>query len=437
MKLISQLKTSLTLLLLVCSVLVQAQSLEKRLEKLSQSYPIEIKKMEADSFFTEKFQITFTQPLDHFKAGSKLFKQRIYLSHKGFTRPVVLVTDGYWASYAARSKYVNELCPILNANQVVVEHRYFPPSAPDSLDWRYLTVKQAAADDHAIVELLKQIYPTKWINTGISKGGQTCMYHRYFYPDDVVASVAYVAPLNFSITDKRINRFFKTVGTKLCRDAIYQFQKELISHRAQYLPAFISLANQKGYTYRMGYQKAFDLMVFEYPFAFWQWGVTACDSIPKKGASAQKMIAHLDKVADLSWVSDQGIKKYEAFFYEAMHEMGMYGYDITPFKAWTVFKKNPDFRFTLPEGAQVDFDPALMEKVDCFIRHKATNMMFIVGGSDPWGSTSVDLTYQTNSVKFVKPGGSHRTRINNLPPNQKQKAIQTLKSWIESGQNEK
>lgn len=427
---VKHLKTGLTLWFVLISLLLQAQSLQQRLEKLSKTYPIQIKKMETDSFFTEKFEITFTQPLDHFKAGSKTFNQRIYLSHKDFNRPVVMVTDGYWANYAARPKYVNELCPILDANQIVVEHRYFSPSAPDSLDWRYLTVKQAAADDHAIVKLLKKIYPTQWVNTGISKGGQTCMYHRYFYPDDVVASVAYVAPLNFSITDKRINRFFKTVGTKRCREAIYQYQKELISHRATYLPAFIRQANKKRYTYRMGYKKAFDLMVFEYPFAFWQWGVTSCDSIPKPGSTAQKMIEHLDKVADLSWVSDQGIEKYEPFFYEAMHEMGMYGYDIKPFKAWTVFKKNPDFRFTLPKGAEVEFNPALMEKVDCFIRHKAVNMMFIVGGADPWGATSADVTYQTNSVKFVKPGGSHRTRINNLPTEQKKEAIRILKKWI-------
>ncbi len=431
MKLIKHSKIGLTILFLAATVLVRAQTLEQRLNALAKNYPIHIQKMETDSFFTEKYLITLTQPLDHFHNGGKTFTQRIFLSHRGFDKPVVFVTDGYWANYAARPKYVNELCPILDANQIVVEHRYFSPSAPDSLDWRYLTVRQAAADDHAIVELLKNIYHAKWVGTGISKGGQTCMYHRYFYPKDVDASVPYVAPLNFSITDRRINRFFNTVGTPECRQAIFNYQKELISHKSRYLPEFEKLAQKKGYTYRMGYEKAFELMIFEYPFAFWQWGKTPCDSIPGDTSTPQKMIAHLDKVADLSWVSDQGIQKFEPFFYEAMHEMGMYGYDITPFKQWTTFKKNPDFRFTLPKGAKVSFNPELMEKVDCFIRHKANNMMFIVGGEDPWGSTSADVTYQTNSVKFVKPGGSHRTRINNLPEAQKQEAISLLKKWMQ------
>ncbi len=119
-------------------------------------------------------------------------------------------------------------------------------------------------------------------------------------------------------------------------------------------------------------------------------------------------------------------------FFQTMTEIGMYGYDISPFKKWTVFKKNPDFSFTLPEGVKAGFDPSLTDSVDCFIRHKVKNMMFIVGGSDPWGATSVNLSYQNNLVKFVKPHGSHRTRINNLPPQMKSEAIGLLKMWLEN-----
>jgi len=433
------LTTAMTMLLLLLTVTVSGQSkLEQQLEQLAKTYPITIQKMPVDSFFTEKYLIEFRQPLDHNHPNGKTFTQRIFLSSVGADKPVVFVTEGYWANYAANPKYVNELCPILDANQIVLEHRFFPPSAPDSLDWRYLTVQRAAADDHAVVELLKHIYHGKWLDTGISKGGQTCMYHRYFYPDDVVASVPYVAPLNFSITDRRVNMFLDQVGTPKCRQAIYNFQKELISHRSKYLPYFEKEAKEKGYTYRIGIEKAFDLMVFEYRFAFWQWGTARCDSIPMTPDKPMKMVRYWDKVADFSWVSDQGIKKFEPFFYEAMKQMGMYGYNIAPFKKWTVFKHNPNFNFTLPKGTRPGFNPSLMDSVDCFIRHRAHNMMFLVGGSDPWGSTSVNLTYQNNCVKFVKPHGSHRTRIDNLPPEMKAKAIRILKQWMgESTQKQK
>ncbi len=102
---------------------------------------------------------------------------------------------------------MNELSPILNANQICVEHRYFNESTPQPVDWEHLTIYNAASDHHRIVEILKEIYKGKWVNTGISKGGQTVMYHRYFYPDDVDASVGYVCPLNFSIEDKRVYSF--------------------------------------------------------------------------------------------------------------------------------------------------------------------------------------------------------------------------------------
>lgn len=74
-----------------------------------------------------------------------------------------------------------------------------------------------------------------------------------------------------------------------------------------------------------------------------------------------------------------------------------------------------------------------MQKVDHFIRHEAENMIFIYGETDPWSSTAVDLTYNTNSIKIIKPRGSHTTRINNLPENQRILVIETLKSWLEIG----
>ncbi len=428
--------TRVTLLVITFSLffagISQAQTLEQRLEKLSKTWPITFHKMKVDSFFSQKYVIELKQPLDHSRPHWKTFTQRIILCNRGIDRPVVFVTDGYWADFGKSPKYVNELCPMLDANQVVLEHRFFAPSAPDTLEWQYLTAKQAAEDDHQVALLLKNIYHGKWLATGISKGGQTAMIYRYFYPKDVTASVCYVAPLNFSITDRRINRFIDSVGTPQCRERIFNYQKELISHRPKYLPYFDSLAKKLGYTYHKvgGDDRALQMMIFEYRFAFWQWGKTPCDSVPLPGTSPEKMISNLNKVADMSWVSDQGIKKFEPFFYEAMHEEGMYGYEIAPFRQWTSFKENPNFMFTLPKGVHIKYNPELMEKIDCFVRHKAHNMMFLVGGADPWGSTSVNLTLQNNCVKFVKPGGSHFTRINNLPEQQKKEAIRILKSWM-------
>ena len=408
-----------------------AQGIEEQLIKLANAYPITFEKLEVDSLFTEKYLILIEQPLDHTKPDGKHFKQRVYLSHLDYGSPVVFITEGYDANYAANPKYVNELTRLLHANQICVEHRYFGSSVPDSLDWDYLTVTNAAADHHDVIELLKNIYTEKWVSTGISKGGQTAMYHLYFYPKDVDVSVPYVAPLNFSTEDKRVYKFLQNVSTEHCRSMVYGFQKELFQNKERYLKAFEKLASEKGLSFRVGIEKAYELTVLEYSFAFFQWGNFNCDSIPKDYANPDKIIIHLDQIAGINWISDKGIAELQPFFYQAMREIGFYGYDIKPFVPWTTFEENPTFEFTLPEGISVEYEPELMREVDCFIRHEAANMIFIYGEYDPWSATSVDLTLNTNSLKIVNPKGNHRTRIRNLNDQQKELVIETLINWLE------
>ena len=42
----------------------------------------------------------------------------------------------------------------------------------------------------------------------------------------------------------------------------------------------------------------------------------------------------------------------------------------------------------------------------------------------------MDLPLETNSLKIVKKGGSHRTRILNLPKEQRDLAITTIREWM-------
>ncbi len=408
-----------------------SQSLEERLDSLSAIYSFTFEKLQTDSFFREKYLLKIEQPLDHKANSVKKFTQRVFLAHKDFGRPVVFITEGYAADYAASPKYINELSEILDANQVCVEHRFFGESVPDTLNWADLTIFNAASDHHHVAEIMKQIYRTKWISTGISKGGQTAMYYKYFYPDDVNASVDYVAPLNFSTEDKRVYRFLQQVGDSLTRNKILQYQTELLKNNNLYMPEFTKLAEKRNLTYQIGMEKAFELTVLEYSFSFWQWGAIDSKSIPEPGTSPEKMIRHLDKVVNIDWVSDEGIKQMQPFFYQALTEIGFYGYDIAPFKNYVSFTSNATFEFTAPEGIQITYDPVPMYQVDYFVRHIAQNMIFIYGELDPWSSTAVQLTYNTNSIEIIKPGGNHLTRIMNLPENQKERVINTLKEWLE------
>lgn len=419
--------------LLFIAISLQSQSIKQDLDRLSKQHSFTYEILESGDEFTERFLLWFEQDLNHQSPNGAAFKQRVFLSHRALDRPMVYVTEGYWANYAENPNYKNELTSILDANQIVVEHRYFAPSLPDTsiFDWQYLTIENAAADHHRINLVLKEIYKKKWLATGISKGGQTAMYYKYYYPNDVSVTVPVVAPLNFSKEEKRVYRHLENVGTAECRESIKSYQIEMLKNKKKYLKRFKKLAKSEGQTYDKvgGIEKGYELTVLEYSFAFWQWG-RSCAKIPSFDVGADRMIDHLNNIAGINWISDQGIANQQPFFYQAMHQFGMYGYDISPFEEWLSFDKNPTFEFTFPEGVEVVYNPETHYKVDCFVRHRAQNMIFIVGGIDPWGAPSVDLSLETNSLKIVKKGGSHTTRILNLPKKDRELVISTIREWM-------
>ena len=146
----------------------------------------------AHEYCSRQFELMVTQPVDHNNPAGQTFQQQVFLSHQNDTLPMVLVTGGY----EARDFSAQELMRLLGANQVYTGYRYFVGSEPEPTDWTHLRVAQAAADIHEVVELLKPIYTGTWLSAGHSKAGRTALIHRRFYPDDVVATVAYVAAIH-------------------------------------------------------------------------------------------------------------------------------------------------------------------------------------------------------------------------------------------------
>ena len=78
--------------------------------------------------------------------------------------------------------------------------------------------------------------PLGAISTGISKGGQTTMLYRAFFPDDVDFSVPYVGPLCKGVEDGRHEPFLRKVGTKAERERIQDFQLEVLKRKSDMLP---------------------------------------------------------------------------------------------------------------------------------------------------------------------------------------------------------
>jgi len=398
-------------------------------EKLSKIEGVNFITETGDETYNQCFKLEIEQPLNHHVKGGYTFKQKVYLYHFDLTRPTVIFFNGY----SINTPYVSELAKIIGANQVYVEHRFFGDSKPKNYDWNYLNIEQAAADYHRIIKILKQIYKGKWLSTGISKGGQTVMFHSFYYPKDVDVSVPYVAPLNFSAQDERLINFFDKVGTKECREKINNFQKLLLKNKDKLLPAFKKNAENKEYSFKiLGIEKAYEYMVLEYEFAFWQWQFSSCEEIPTKIDDAEKIIEHIEKNDAISFFSDESIESFRPFFYQALTEIGFYTYNINTLKKLLVYADNPDFNFTMPKGIEAKFNDTLMQSVNNYIQNDANNFIYIYGGSDPWSAPAVELIKgKTNSFKMVKKDGSHRTRINSFSNDKKNRIIDSLKVWLD------
>lgn len=381
--------------------------------------------------FAEKYVTYFTQPLDHRQPEKGNFRQRVTVSHVGFDRPTVLVTEGYGAGYALGPKYREELSRLLNANLIFVEHRYFLESTPEPKDWQYLTAENSAEDLHAITTAFKQIYSGKWISTGISKGGQTALLYRAFFPDDVDISVPYVAPLCYGVEDGRHEPFLRQVSTAEDRAIIENFQLEALKRKAVLLPRFEKYCTEQKLSFRAPIEEIYDFCVLEYSFSIWQWG-TPMSKIPTASASDDQIYQHLLAISGPSYFMKESSNT--SFFVQAARELGYYGYDIMPFKKYLSIKSSKNYlhQLMLPEElANMKFDNTLSRKIVKFLKENDPKMIFIYGQNDPWTAAGVTwLKDKKNTHVFIQPNGSHSTRIGTLPKAMNEEAIALIKSWL-------
>jgi cytidyltransferase-like protein len=318
---------------------------------------------------------------------------------KGETRPInpeqaratVLVTEGYGAAYAANPKYREEISKLFNTNIVFVEHRYFLESTPEPRDWKHLTAENSAYDLHNVTIILKEIYKKKWIATGISKGGQTALIYRAFFPDDVHITVPYVAPLCRGVEDGRHEPFLANfAGTPEKRATLLNFQKEVLRRRPALQPMFDALCAEKGYKFNLPTEQIYDYSVLEFPFAFWQWGSDPAQ-IPALTASDKDIFDYWMKISSPDYfVNDSPTT---SFFVQAGRELGYYGYDTKPFAGLLKIKSSKDYLKTLflPAEAQFKFDKKLYKKLEKFVATTDSRMIFIYGEFDPWSGITKEI----------------------------------------------
>lgn len=412
------------LVIIICSNLY-GQEKSDLFKWLSSKQGITFKEITHSAMYNEAYEIMFEQPVDHNKPDGEKFNQQVYLFSVDKQQPVVIELDGYDITEFGQK----ELSELLNANYILVEHRYFAESIPAGKDWRYLNIKQAADDDHKIIEFFKEYYSGKWISTGISKGGQTTIYHRYFYNNDVDVSVPYVAPINLAKEDPRVFTFLSNVGDESCRQVIKEFQIEVLKNKKEILPYILKNVNEEKLELVIKPELAYEYAVLEYSFNFWQWDGN-CSGVPRPNASAEELASHLWDTKLFDLYSVPVLNNIESFFYQAYTEIGYYGYDVSDFREYLTEMKNPSNEIFAPKNGELKYDYSAMQRVHEWIQNEGNNFIFIYGEYDPWNATSVQLNGTTNSIKIVKAAGSHATRIKHFNDDEKEIIFSTLEKWL-------
>ncbi|MEU5700975.1 S28 family serine protease [Streptomyces aurantiacus] len=379
------------------------------------------------------FVLNYTQPVDHRHPSKGTFQQRLTVLHKDVSRPTVFYTSGYGVS---TSPGRSEPTRTVDGNQVSLEYRYFTPSRPAPADWTKLDIWQAASDQHRIFKALKPVYDKKWLSTGSSKGGMTATYFERFYPRDMDGVVAYVAPNDVvNKEDSAYDRFFAKVGTEECRTRLNAVQREALVRRTSLEKKYKELAAAEGYTFTTvgSLDRAYEAVVLDYVWAFWQYSLLAdCDSIPAdaKNATDDEIWTSIDTISGFSFYTDQGLSPYTPYYYQAGTQLGAPTITFPHIeKKYVRYGYQPPRNF-VPRDISMKFQPGAMRDVDSWVKHNANHMLFVYGQNDPWGAEQFRLGKGVrDSYVFTAPGLNHGANVAALVPEQKALATARILEW--------
>ena len=186
-------------------------------------------------------------------------------------------------------------------------------------------------------------------------------------------------------------------------------------------------------SWEFGEEKALEYSILEYSFAFWQWGAKTQD-IPSAESNPEEIYKHLFDVVGYGFFEEKSVEGYQPYFWQALTEQGIYGYETAPFKEYLNTEEVYKFDWAFPNGVSKDFDPEPMQRIKLFLDTSAQKMIFIYGEYDAWSATAVELANDAKTrdlYKFVKPKGDHTTRIRTFSEENKKKIYSIIDRWLE------
>jgi hypothetical protein len=415
---------------------------QELMQLLTTRFGIENIELTDSSAFKEYYAIKFRQPIDHSDTTKGFFMQRLLLGHNDSSKPMVMETGGYEILPYQTITYKAEPAEILDANQLIVEHRYYGQSIPDSINKTWLNFEQITADYHAIKIALSDIYKRQWIVTGASKGGLTALNYSFYYPKDMAASFVYVAPVIKGLEDERITTFLNEKRSTETGQKLFEIQKHLLRKKSVFLPVFLEILKLSDLDIgTMDPETLYDFAVLEFDFNYWQYisdfdklinhNTRVLEEINKRGFSSNSLLVSQNDSMLVTfpmciwYLLDKRLSA--PFFYQSYTQMGTYGYEEKLFEGYLKHKTySPEFL----AGKHPKYSRSYVKKFDKFLKNSLTNTIFIYGAEDPWTACKPNVSAKNDNLLFVNPKTNHETQIHNLDESQKQQIRERLEKWI-------
>jgi hypothetical protein len=381
------------------------------LERLSELPNVTVTEIGNPQFPAGYFILSIPQLVDHTDSAGGTFSHRIFLGIRAVDAPNVLVTDGYGVDYAGKPDYQHELAKLLQANLIVVEHRFFSKSQPPKLDYTKLTTAQAAADVHGVRKLLDSLLVGPWLSTG--KGGQAALAHRMAFPNDVSATVVFGTAVKKgpTITTDALLKPLMETG---CGAQVTAFQEYCFTHKDSIFPAFIAAVMAQNLDFGdMEMAIVLDYALLEFPYSFWQTG-GECADIPPVTATAAACVNYLNEIVSPKFYTVATRKRWAPAFYQFYSELGYYEYDLAPFKEYLSADAYPNQIFG-PKDVPLNMNTGFLEAARDFLDEPAGHTVyFVYGEKDPWALQSVVV-----GNKYIVEGGSHKSKLSDLSGEQR------------------
>ena len=370
--------------------------------------------------FKELYKIKFTQPIDHNNPSAGTFQQKAFLFYVGNDRPTVLYTCGYTLSDDYMQQPFMPLAYNMNANLLMVEHRYFGESKPaNDPRWTYLNIKQAASDHHAIIQALKPLLPKEWVSTGTSKDGMTSVFLRYFYPDDITVTTAFCAPFMTSLTYEPVGRYVQEVsGSPQEHDQMIAVLNRMLQGGESGLYArFRELLREANITEEYSYTD-YVASCFQYIFNFFSYQTPSTRHMASLDLPNDQFINTVLK--EVFHPTDNGSSTYP-YGIQTAKELGQFIFDYNAYANVlngtsfdiNALKKNPSDLKDEDLWVYETYDNTLLTDIrNRFIPTTTCPILFVYSKDDPWTGARPDQINEQYSKLIINPIGVHDHDIN-------------------------